>query len=203
MNHRRRWCLVVLSVVSWVFSVVAISHCSLFEAYNYNNESTSRYFGLFNFKHEDSTTGASECRRYSGTKGEELEDGFEGASIKVARAFGVITAILTSAALLCVILVVQLNLQTRKKAVWKAVRILFICAAVTQPLLFCALDYEGCSGKDAGKCYPGLAGVLASFNCAFLFVLSILSCYVPAPGTSLPSAPDPPILSDKRRVRRR
>jgi hypothetical protein len=192
----------VLSLISWVFSVVAISHCSLFEVYNWQNERTSRYFGLFNFKHEDSTTGDSECRRYSEAKDEELEDAFKGASINVARAFGVITAGLTSAALLCVILVVQLNLQTRKKAVWKAVRVLFICAAVTQPLLFFALGYEGCSGEDA-YCSLGLAGALASFNCAFLFVLSILSCYVRAPGTSLPSAPGPPMLSDKRRVRRR
>ena len=170
-----RWTVSVLSLVTWILSVTAVADCTFVR----EGDRDSKYsdlseYGIFNYNANDPS--GHICVAYN--RGQEFSS-----SVRTARAFGTLAAILSGAAMLG-ILSLQLFLRRSKEVVWKAVRILVTLAVVCQVIIFAIFGDDNCSENSNRKCTPGPAAIIAALNVILLAILAGL-CW----GTGPPSKP--------------
>lgn len=158
-----------LSIVVWIFSIVAVADCSFARAGSVNTDySDLAETGLFRY---NLASDEHQCVSFSNTVNHS-------AAVKAARAFGVICCLLTSFIMLQA-LSLRLILQHQRTIVWKTTRIQAILAPLAQVLTFTAFGDDNCSGSNV-KCVPGAAGIIAIFNIFFLIALACI-CWFAIP----------------------
>ena len=179
-QHGRNFVHVIwLSIIAWIFSVVALADCTFvrngFEGASYTDLSELGLFG-YNLASDE-----RQCVSYSNTVNFS-------AAAKTARAFGVICCLLTSFIMLQV-LSLQMFLQPKREFVWKSTRFQVIAAPLAQILTFTVLGDDVCLEPNA-KCVPGAAGIVALIN---VFVLIALACVC-----WINTSPEQPLYEIKR-----
>eukprot|EP00544_Gedaniella_sp_CCMP2646_P003100 CAMPEP_0202509512 /NCGR_PEP_ID=MMETSP1361-20130828/52811_1 /ASSEMBLY_ACC=CAM_ASM_000849 /TAXON_ID=210615 /ORGANISM="Staurosira complex sp., Strain CCMP2646" /LENGTH=317 /DNA_ID=CAMNT_0049143735 /DNA_START=255 /DNA_END=1208 /DNA_ORIENTATION=+ len=178
-NSHRFVHVIWLSIVVWIFSIVAVADCSFARAGSVNTDySDLAETGLFSY---NLASDEHQCVSFSNTVNHS-------AAMKTARAFGVICCLLTSFIMLQA-LSLRLILQHQRTIVWKTTRIQAILAPLAQVLTFTAFGDNNCSGSNV-KCVPGAAGVIAIFNIFFLIALACI-CWFAIP-------PEHPLFEIKR-----
>jgi len=220
--------ITVLSVLVWMFSMIGTFHCSflLVEQIPLQPETTaspSSFLATFNTSAPATTEAPTSqvvghplgvglfsttvydlesnmlgCVSYYGSS-----DEFDGA-FHAARAFGLLTAMATTLAVICVSLVTLFWQETThhhhqttvtvsneaegieatsrfinvRDKLWSTARFLFFSAFLCQLLTFLAFGRELCHRTDT-LCHAGPASVLSMFNLFFLCLQSALIYVVP------------------------
>lgn len=168
-----------LSIVTWIFSIVAVADCT-FVRVGSNNASYSDLseIGLFQY---NLANDEHQCVSFSNTINFS-------AAIRTARAFGVICCLLTSFIMLQSLSLV-LFLQNKREFVWKNARLQAFVAPLAQVLTFTAFGDDACNAFNV-KCVPGTAGIIAVANVVLLIALAFV-CWFATP-------PEQPLYEIKR-----
>jgi hypothetical protein len=169
-----------LTIISMVFSLKAVSGCTLVLSGSDNNSRDELSgFGLFQRAIYDSENGEFlGCISYSQFWRQETDDRPFG----VARAMGVVNAIFT---LLTFLLATAVTFFTKsgKTTWWNMMRVFYVFALITQCCMFSVWSSNICeefNGEDT-QCVAGSDAVLGSFNCLVLFTLIIFTSIVSPP----------------------
>lgn len=161
-----RYLLLGLIVLSWSFSIACIRACTFVNVKTINSE---YYLGLRGFQiYEECTTS------------DIAED-----RVRTAYAFGVINNLLTTAALIGVLLAMFNVIKDSEKAnkVWEIVGYLLLASTWCCLFTFYVQQTTICDGGDyfEAECSLGGAGVAQVFNSMFLIGICVLFFILPSP----------------------
>lgn len=161
-----RWALLALTIIVWVFSIVAVAHCSFWTI-----EGTDVGFGLFKYD--------------EGGSCEKIPDNYDlSAAGQTGRAFGVLMTLCTSFSMLGIVAVIFF-LQKGKAAnrVWLATKILYglslLCTLLTFAYYGECVEFVGDNLSEF--CELGTAGVLNTINVFILIGVIITAWLTPPP----------------------
>ena len=168
---------VALLVVACSVSVVGVNRCTfLLVGPRQGSLTTSSTFtgkGLFSQAIHDINGDFLGCVAYSSQTISEFD-----AAFRTGRAFGAITALFMTTAL--VLGTVQLFCHSAlRKRIWFSFRLFLPVVTVSQLIAFTAFGSNICQG--IAECRPGGTGVVVILNIFLLATLSLLVCLVPPP----------------------
>jgi len=179
--YHNRCALFVLTVLAWMFSIVAVTHCT-FLLYSTSGgllpgqvTQQKQGWGLWTEAVYDPDSGELRgCLKYNDTQvwsGMQLKAKYLGA---IVAAFLSLVFVVVSAMFLFV------GSPSWQKCLLLIVRIFLPLAFILSGFMFGFFTNANCNAPDA-KCVPGPAGIVASINCAVIFVLCVLAYLVTIP----------------------
>jgi hypothetical protein len=165
---------VLLIGIVWVASLIGVRRCTFLEK-GFDAEDQSNFSGLGLYSQaiyeDDDFLG---CVAYSST---EVKD-FDG-SFRTARAFGAMTALLTS--VIALLSLLQLFQRRYLQQCWYCFRVMVPTVTCVQLVTLAALDSDVCKLQGENECRLGGTGILALLNIFLTAVLSALVLVVPPP----------------------
>ena len=165
LRYDYRWTIFVLSILTWILSVVAVAECTFVRIGPRNTQYRNlSEVGLFSFDYD--LEGGHRCLAYDSTVKDD-------AATKTAQAFACLASILTGFAMIQV-LSLQLFLQWKTDLVWKMIRVEVLAATFSQAIVFAGFGTDECVENPYNKCLPGPAGIINAINVLLLVVVSWL-----------------------------
>jgi hypothetical protein len=140
---------IVVMIVAWMVSILGIQRCTLIlVGYSDDSGTGSSGLGLFSLSIQDRDDSANRflgCVAYPDHAVDSLDGPF-----RAARAFGVLTTMITTGMLVLVLLPMVLHSGIPK--IWKALRVVVLVSIVTQPLAFVVFRSDVCSLERQVHC---------------------------------------------------
>lgn len=173
-----RLAAIAVMIIGWIVSILGIQRCTLvLVGYTEDGNSGSSGLGLFSLaiqEHNDNANRFLGCVAYP----EHAIDSLDG-PFRTARAFGVVTTMITTSIL--VLGLAPLVVRCGIAKIWMALRIIVPLSIVTQPLAFVVFRSDVCTLEGQVDCRLGDTGKLVVCNILLYLLLVVFLFVVPPP----------------------
>lgn len=176
--NRILWTLFFLTIVAWVFSIVATSYCTfLIYTPDVRDETNVQGWGLFSEAYYESNQFRG-CLSYD-------ETAQFGGSFRNARVFGIFVALCMSASfILTSAMMLFITSHNIRRCCHLLIRIINPAAFVFSCFLFSVFAASFCY-EERASCTIGGTGIMQVFNVVVLFIISVMAIICPPPDSNL------------------